>query len=516
MIRPAHAFSCVALLAAFCVLVPVYGTGQTIVHSFDGDKGVEFSECQPATTRCGRQPESNVAADGHVVVQVTWQNLRVYDYNGKLLRSTPFSEFVKNAGLNPEPPKGKGPFEPHVVYDEFLRRWIVTVTCANDCLLVSATSDPMAAWGGVYLSCSQGGPCLNFDPAIHIGYDRNGLYYCGGHAGDEHPKTVPGYAYDCFAVPSAEVKPIAHGIAPTHLNRRHNMPLDILPVIDHDPHKPAGAPVFFAAKTCSRAEPGGCQRSNNFPFEWIVDTFTWNGRDGVYNAGGEQIVKTDAGSTRNKWLYNLPCCGATAVMPQAGSDIGLRAAESHRLINLVQFGSHIYGVLGTGPCTHDCGEQGVDTNNVMIWVDLDCSKSTACVVGQTGKIAGESVNPVFGTIGVDARGNLGIVAMSSTAVADLSILLWTRRTADPPGAFQGPTTIATGTQPYSCLNNNKLALIGNAAGILTLRDPRDGNKLWTSQQWSNDGTRCVWNTRIVEYQVDSTAKGAAKQSRRAE
>jgi hypothetical protein len=503
------AFNRAVLLATCCALLGTSGTGQTIVHSFDGDKGVEFSECHPETTRCGRQPESNVAANGSVVMQVTWQNVNVYDYNGKLLRSTPFSEFVKNAGLNPDPPKGKGPFEPHVIYDEFLQRWIITVTCLNDCLLVSGSADPLGKWGGVYLSCSQGGACLNFDPAIHVGYDRNGIYYCGGHAHDEHPKTVPGYAYDCFAIPSDEVKPIAQGTAPAHLNRRHNMPLDTVPAIDHDPHKRADAPIFFASKTCSRAEPGGCQRSNNFAFEWIVESFTWKGRDGVYNEGGEQIVKTDVGSTRDKWFYNLPCCGTTAVMPQNGSDIGLRAAESHRLDNLVQSGSHIYGVLGTGPCTHDCGEQGADTNNLMIWVDLDCSKNP-CVVRETGKISGADVNPVFGTIGIDARGNLGIAAMSSTASTNLSVLLWTRRASDPPGTFQGPTTVVSGTQPYTCLNNNNMALIGNAAGILTLPDPRDGNKLWTTEQWSNDGTRCVWNTRIVEYEIDGKTPKTTK------
>lgn len=502
----------ITLSVVLCAGMAVASEGQTIVHSFDGDKGVEFSQCHPETTRCGRQPESNVAANGKVVVQVTWQNVRVYDYSGKLLRSTPFFDFVKNTGLNPDPPKGKGPFEPHVVYDEFLDRWIITVTCMNDCLLVSASADPLGKWGGVYPGCLQGGACLNADPAIHIGYDRNGIYYCGGHAKDEHPLTVPGYAYDCFAIPSDEVKPIAQGTAPAHLNRKHNMPLDIRPAVDHDLHKRPDAPAFFVTKTCSRAEPGGCQRSNNFPFEWIVESFTWKGRDGVYN--DEQVVKTDVGSTRDKWFYNLPCCGTTAVMPQKGSDVGLRTAESHRIENLVQSGSHLYGVLGSGPCTHDCGDQGADTNNIMIWVDLDCSKTSACVVGQTGKIAGPDVDPAFGTIGVDARGNLGIVAMSSTSSSDLSVLLWTRRASDPAGTFQGPTMVAAGTQPYTCLNNNNLSLIGNAAGVLTLRDPRDANKLWTSQQWANDGTRCVWNTRIVEYQIDSNAKAAAKRSGR--
>jgi outer membrane protein assembly factor BamB len=105
---------------------------------------------------------------------------------------------------------------------------------------------------------------------------------------------------------------------------------------------------------------------------------------------------------------------------------------------------------------------------------------------------------------VDAQGNLGIVAESSTAASNLSVLLWTRRKTDPPSSFAGPITVVKGTEPYTCLNNRNLALIGNAVGVLTALDPRDGTKLWTTQQWSHDSTRCVWNTRIVEYRVAKT------------
>ena len=110
-------------------------------------------------------------------------------------------------------------------------------------------------------------------------------------------------------------------------------------------------------------------------------------------------------------------------------------------------------------------------------------------------------NPTFATVGVDKAGNVGIVAESSTSATDLSVLLWTHRKTDAPNTFNGPTTIVSGTQPYTCLNTNNFALIGNAAGILTALDPADGTKLWTSQQWSNDAARCVWKTRIVQYQI---------------
>ena len=507
---PIRGKSCLATAAAVLIFLPAHAVAQNVVRSFDGDKGVELAACHPETTRCGRQPEMGVAANGKQVVQVTWQNVLVFDYDGKLLRSTPLGDFIKAANLDPNPPEGKGPFEPHIVFDEFVGRWILTATCRSDCFLVSASSDPMGSWGGVYLSCLQGGPCLDRDPALHIGYDRNGVYYCGGHLGDDNPHTVPKVAYDCFAVPQSEVTGVAKGTAPPHLNRIHNMPLDILPAIDHNPQKTNTAPEFFAAKTCSRAEPGGCQRSVNFPFEWVIDTLTWNGPSGTYSTGNaEQIVKTDVRSKENKWLYNLPCCTANAGIAQAGSQVLLRSAESHRLSNLVQFGSHLYGALGSGPCTNDCGAQGVDRNNVMFFVDLDCSSSNACIVGQTEKLSGD-FNPEFASVGVDAYGNLGIVAASSTPTTNLSVLLWTHKKTHRPNTFTGPTTVATGSEPYTCLNNRNLALLGNAVGVLTLLDPADGTKLWTTQQWSHDATACVWNTRILQYQVASREDTARK------
>jgi hypothetical protein len=459
----------------------------------------------------------NAAVNGQQVVQATWQNLSVFDYSGHLLRATPMATFIRNAGLDPIPaPRGanpspaRGPFEPHVLYDEFISRWIISVTGSSESLLVSATSDPMDSWGGVNLSCLEGGPCLDIDPAIHMGYDKNGVYYCVIHVGDSNPNTVLGVSYDCFAVPPAEVQAIGQGTAPTHTNRAHNMPHEVVPAIDHNREKARDAPAFFLAKTCDRLSPGACQNSGNSSFRWIVDTYTWNGATGTYNVGGEQLVKTDLGSKQNKWIYNKPCCGPTAIFPQAGSDVPLRAAESHRLTNLVQFGSHLYSALPSGPCTGECGSQGTDTNNVAFWVDLDCSQATACVVSQTAKISGSGFNPEFPSVGVDAAGNVGIVAISATASTNLSMLLWTHRKSDPPNKMNGPTTIIAGTQPYTCETDKTFASIANPVGVDTMLDPLDGTRLWTTEQWGNNAARCVWNTRIVEYQIAPATQSKAK------
>jgi hypothetical protein len=495
-----------ALLSAlFLLLLADLATAQTIVQSFEGDRGPDMAACEKGPSHCGRQPEMNAAANGKQVVQVTWQSVRVHDYQGKLLQSTPMADFIRKAGLDPMAKGGKGPFEPHVVFNEFIGRWIITSTCKDDCLLVSASADPMGAWGGVNLSCQQGGECLDTNPGLKIGYDKNGIYYCGGHHGDENPGTVKGAGYDCFAVPREEVKDIAQGKPPAHINRIHNMPLDVVPAIDQNPDKAPGAPAFFMNKSCDHAaKANACQRSEDFPFEWIVNTFTWNGPIGTYNVGAsQQSVKTDIGSKSNKWLYNTPCCGANASIPQAGSEtVRLRAAGSHRLMNVVQFGSHLHGVLGSGPCTGSaCGVQGTDTNNLMFYVDLDCSNSKACVVSQTAKISGGGFNPEFGTVGVDKQGNVGILAMSATATTHLGLLSWARRKTDPPNVFKGPATVLAGTKPHTCMPKQDMVHLGSTVGIPTVRDPLDGTKLWTSLQWSNDATPCVFNTRIIEYQI---------------
>jgi hypothetical protein len=492
-----------ALLIAMHMLSLHGAANAQIVTSFEGDRGPGLEVCKSDAPpiHCDRA-EMDAAVNGKQVVQVTWQNVNVYDTAGKLLKSTPLSAVIRSVGLDPNPPKGGGPFEPHIVYNEFIERWIITVTCANDCTLVSASSDATGEWGGIYLSCLQGGPCLDRNPAFKLGYDKNGVYICGGHVGDDNPNTVPGVAYDCFAVPSDEAKAIGQGQAPTHINRGHNMPLDIVPAIDHNRSKAASAPAFFANKSCDRTAQYACQRSTNFSFHWIVNTFTWNGATGTYNAGGaQQVIKTEIGSKENKWLYNSPCCGPTMSIPQAGSAFTLRAATSHRLMNVVQHGSRLYGVLGTGPCTDSCGPQGADANNVLIWVELNCSDVTACVVSQTAKIASADYHVEFGTIGVDDAGNLGIVGTSSSARTNLSVLLWTRRESDPANTFTGPETVVAGGHPYTCPNDRKVAPMGNSVGILTALDPVDRATLWTTQQWANDAAPCVWNTRIISYKV---------------
>src|SRR5262249_1869637 len=96
-----------------CLLFPAAAaTAQTIVQSFDGDKGPGLAACESGITHCDR-PEMNIGVNGKQVVQVTWQNVRIYDYQGHLLESTPMSTFIRKAGLDPTPPERPGQANPN-------------------------------------------------------------------------------------------------------------------------------------------------------------------------------------------------------------------------------------------------------------------------------------------------------------------------------------------------------------------------------------------------------------------
>lgn len=52
----------------------------------------------------------------------------------------------------------------------------------------------------------------------------------------------------------------------------------------HERNRTPGA--FFMTKSCEHTKGSTCQRATDFPFQWVVNTFTWNGPTGTYNVGG--------------------------------------------------------------------------------------------------------------------------------------------------------------------------------------------------------------------------------------
>ena len=324
------------------------------------------------------------------------------------------------------------------------------------------------------------------DPGMHLGYDVNGAYLSEDGTGTD--SNTANYSYTFFSIPAAELQ-WTTGLAPTHLNASQNTPLDGMPIIDHNAAKAPGDPAYFVVKSCPS---GSCQNGSNFSFDWIVTTVSWSGTTATYS--GDQLVHTAVGSAQNQWLFNTELNGA-----QLRSAVPIRVAESHRVMDLVQFGNHLDLVLPSGPCAANCGAQGVDANDLLFWADLDCSTPSACVVAQTAKISSATESYVFASVGVDQNGNVGIAAAAMGATINPSVRVWGHQATGPASLLTGPVTVIDGTNPYTCINNP--VGFATAVGISTSLDPLDGTKLWTNQQYGRSGTACVWNTRIFQYQL---------------
>ena len=450
---------------------PMQGSaGFQIVRQFDGDSGPDLATCTSVSGHCDR-PDGNMAADGTHVVQVTWQHVNVYDYSGHVTSSLALSQLIANAGLVATTLNGKPPYETHVVFDEFAGRWVISASCKYDCLLVSATADPAGAWSGIYVNNNGN------DPSMHLGYDKNGVYISEIDP-NAHDANTAGFSFVDFAIPTAEIA-WTGSLAPAHLNKSSGTPLDGQPAIDHDANKQPADPAFFLCKTCPA---GGCQNNTNYAFSWLLTTVTWSGTTASYS--GDQLVPSTL-------VYNTPVDA-----PQAGSTTTLRVIEDHRVLDAVQHGSHVYGVLGSGP------QSGVDTNDLFFWVDLDCGTPSACTLAATGKVADPNVHIFYPTIGVDSAGNAGVVAATSSATTDVSLVAYRHLATDPTGAMSAALPIVTGTQPYTCTSGATQVSFANAAGLGTVLDPTDHTKLWTMQEYGASANACQWGTRLVEYQLE--------------
>jgi hypothetical protein len=463
-----------------------------MLQAFDGDQGT-------GPTGRGR-PEMNVAASGAQVAQITWQNVSVYDYTGHLLVRTPLPSLITAAGLNPISSIGY-PFEPHIVFDEFIQRWIITATCQLDCVLVSDGPDlTTAQWAGFYLDGNGN------DPAIHIGYDANGVYFSETVLTNPNPDT-PCCSSNVFAIPSSELA-WTTTLSPTHLNKQIGKPHEIMMLVDPNPQKSGTAPALFVARTCPAGNSCQGNASNpivNQAFQWIVSSGTWSGATFTMTsnhtsvcAGGaapsDQCLRTDPSGTTDLWLYNTP------IDPdQPGSSQKLRAAEIHRILGAMQVGTTIEVALGSGPCVMGCAAHGMDFDrDIFVWAEIDCSNANACVIHQTQKASTSTYDLLWPTVGVDQSGNVGVFTNVVSSSSFLGVAGWYHGASDPSGALYGPSIVTAGTTPYTC-SLGAIAGTGNSAGVTTVRDPLDPTSLWVSEQYANDSGDCHWDTRIVQY-----------------
>ena len=427
-----------------------------VTRSFDGDRGDAGAGCGGSPgCQYKDHPDMGIDANGTQVVEVTGQNVMVFDYSGAVLAKTSLAAFITNAGLTAGTLN-----DPRVSFDPFISRWIVVCSCSADYLMVSATSDATGSWKGVALGVNSG------DLTMYPGWDKNGVYVSeyGGNAS----------AYDVVALPANDVAFSGAGtISLTHENTFTNFPFETRPAVDPDPAKAAGAPAYFIARS------GPNQNGTNVALNVLVDSVTWS---------GTTATKQTQHALSSGFLYNTPLASA----PQPSTP-GLRPTESHRFMSAAMAGSHLHGVVGSGPCASSCGAQGVDAHQLFYWFDVD---TTTMTIADSAKVSSPTLDYLFPSLAVDVNGNVGMVATATSASTDPEIVLFSHRTSDAKSAVTGPLVATPGTNVYACGGANP---VGWGDYSTTTRDPVDPTKLWAVEEYAASTTACAWQTRILQF-----------------
>ena len=419
--------------------------GPTVLRAFDGETG------QPGAYK--DHPDMGIAANGAQVVEVTGQSFTVFDYGGHALAKTSMTSFLTSAGVTPGTIN-----DPRVMYDPFISRFVVVCSCANDFVVVSGSNDATGAWKGVALGVGAG------DLTMFPGFDKNGVYVAeyGGSAS----------SYDVVALPSADVAWTSGNVSLAHANVFTNFPYETRPAEDRNPNKQPNDPAYFIARN------GPPQNGTNVALSVLVDSLTWSGSTAT--KGTQHALPTG-------WLYNTPVAASQPTSPM------LRATESHRIMSAEIDGTHLYAVLGSGPCTSNCGAQGADAHQMFFWFDVDTSSMT---LAQTGKVASASEDFLFPSLSVDTSGNVGIVATATSLAEDPSIVLFAHHASDPPGVVGARVVAIAGTHSYSC---NATDPVGWGDYSTTVRDALDPTALWSVEEYAASGTPCAWQTRLIEF-----------------
>jgi hypothetical protein len=421
------------------------GNGGSVLVQFDGDTGTGSPTYKD-------HPDMAVAVSATQVLEVTGQDVNVYDHSGAMLKSTSMNRFITNAGLAVGAVN-----DPRVVYDNFVDRFIVVCSCSADYVMVSGSGDATGSWSGAALSSSTG------DLTMEPGFDKNGLY-----VSEFQPTTL---FYKVFAIPAADIA----SVSLAHLNTFTDRNFELMPAIDRTATKAASDPEYFIARS------GPPQNGTNVAFDLLVNSLTWS---------GNKATMSSTTTISSGFLYNTPVDVSQPGAPQ------IRAAESHRIFGVAQFGTHLYAVEASGPCDSSCGSQGSDAHNLFFWFDVNTSNLT---LQQSKKVSSSSLSFLFPSMDVDGSGNVGFSATGVDSAQNASVYLFSHRTTDAANVVNGPTLATAGTVPnYNC---NAANPVGWGTYSNTVIDPNQSNVLWTVNEYAGSATNCVWTTKLIQFQL---------------
>jgi hypothetical protein len=457
------------ILALACAL-----QGQTIVRSFDGIVG--------DGTGTVTHPNTTMDSNGTQVMEINQQTVAYYTTSGTPIGSTvDFLTWLANASPSIVCTKRT---EPHVYYDSFIARWIVTYACnlgtdLGTYLFVSSGSDPQAStWKDISTLIPHG------DATPRVGYSANWVVIAGFDSSCASKDSV-------VTFPASDLQWVGAGTISTSREQYFNcIELRTEPVIDLNASKLLTDPEFLFSVNSPTA-------TANLAFNLQLRKLTGSnsgcsGTPPCMTLGS--VTSISSGFRANATVNEAQPSGNPLNGTESFSTIYAGAQES---------GTHLYLGRGNGPCTASCSTQGVDSHMLFFWWDVNPNTLT---ITQSGKVSSAGTGYLFPTLAADSSGNLLIAATGVSSSQYPSIYTWKRLTTDTLGTLSGPTVQVTGTQAYGCNSANPTPW-GNF--YAATQDPTDGSKMWVSYVYGGSASNCVWKTRVLELQITAAAPSAA-------
>ena len=421
------------------------GSGAAVGASFDG---IDFND-----SSCGcLPPDTNAAVSADYVLETVNIALRIFDKQGNVLLTEPFSQFF--AGLNPVQFS-----DPYVEYDDIAQRWyIIILDTGNSGILMAVSNDsnPLDGFSAQHRFTIGGGDFIDFDK---MGYNADGVFITGNDFSVSGANPV---------LVSVDKSTILSGAASTFVNY-----------------------ITFPETVFRALVPAQMHGAKPGDPIWLVST------DGsVFSGVDSTTIRvteiTDAlSASPTVTLTSVPV--SPFQQPPGGADqpgAPGSVAVNDATVTQVDFRN---GKLAT---TFTVSEPDDNYSTARVrWVQIDVSSGTPTLIQEGSVHPGPGVSTYFGTIAQDKNGDLGLTWMESSLSEYVSMYIAGQQAGSTPGTLSPGFAAAPG-QAFMPESSRE----GDYSSVAV--DPSDGLTFWAANEYTgSDPNNDIWATHIASFNL---------------
>jgi hypothetical protein len=397
-------------------------------------------------------PDPEMVVGPYHIIVVVNVSVAIYDKSGNILLGP-----VPATSLFSHPSCTSGLYDPNLLYDEELDRWIIAYdkgafsSTGGYCLLASQSGDPLGLWNEYFFQLNSGAGWLDYP---HAGVGDN-FIFMGGNIFSLGGSYIEGriYAFDKMSLYTGNpVSVIAQGLTSTYDTPQ--------PIKLHGANTGSwpnwGNTHFFLAEPYDGI--------NYTLFEWDTSTLTNRGNLAI-GTGLFPVQVTQSG----------------------GSNI---QANDWRPLDF-----EYHNGFGWMTATNGCNPGG-GTVNCLLWAQIDLDTAS---IGPSGSGIYTSVGEhrFFPDLAVNACGDMALGYSKSSPSMFPAVFVTGRESNDPPGLLQAEVQLKAGEIAYTAFDSPPRRW-GDYSGMTI--DP-DGVTFWYIGEYSKNtgNTNGRWGNYVGSF-----------------